>query len=134
MSGKLYLAADSGGSKTKWILCDSNGKRVSEFETAGLGATGDGILPVKSEIEKAHEYFEAYTDIGGIFLSLGGANTAEVTESLEYFWQNIPVKVEREACGDAILSGAAYLGASAVVMCGTGSVAVGDTQKGRVFC
>lgn len=134
MTEKLYLAADSGGSKTKWILCENFGKRISEFETAGLGATGDGILPVKTEIAKAYEHFKSYTDIGGIFLSLGGANTQEVREALEYFWHNTPVKVEREACGDAILAGASFLGASAVVMCGTGSVAVGNTKKGRVFC
>ena len=134
MHDRLYLAADSGGSKTRWVLCTENGSTVSELETLGLGAVEEGILPIESEVGKAYGFFGGSARIRGIFLSLGGANTSEVRKAIERHWGDIPIKVEREACGDAILRGAALLGASAVVMCGTGSVAVGSTKNGRAFC
>ncbi len=134
MCDRLYLAADSGGSKTRWILCTEKGSTVSELETLGLGATGEGILPVEAEVARAYGFFGDASRIGGIFLSLGGANTSEVREVIEGYWGHIPIKIEREACGDAMLRGAAFLGAFAVVMCGTGSVAVGNTKSGRAFC
>ena len=131
---KLYLAADSGGSKTLWRLVDDGANPISEFTTLGLGAVESGVLPVAAEIEKAYMHFSPYGDISGIFLSLGGANTAEIGEHLEKYWKKAKIKVEREAVGDAILFGASFLGASSVVMCGTGSVAVGNTKSGRKFC
>ena len=57
----------------------------------------------------------------------------EVFTALRECWRDIPVKVEREANGNAILHAASFLGCSAVVMCGTGSTAVGDTEDGRVY-
>lgn len=134
MCDRLYIGADSGGSKTRWVLCTEKGSAVSELETLGLGAVEEGMLPVESEVGKAYSFFGGSARIKGIFLSLGGANTSEVREAIERHWGDIPIKVEREACGDAILRGATLLGASAVVMCGTGSVAVGSTKNGRAFC
>ncbi len=134
MKCKLYLAADSGGSKTLWRVCDVSGIMCDEYTTKGLGAVKDGLLPVGEEIEKAYEYFRRYDRICGIFLSLGGVNTEEVKKYLNEYWKGIPIVVEREACGNAILRAAMHLEANAVVMCGTGSVAVGNTKKGRKFC
>lgn len=134
MNGKLYLAADSGGSKTLWRICDASGFMYDECTTKGLGAIGEGLLPVEAEIGKAYECFKGYGGICRIFLSLGGVNTEEVKGYINEYWKGIPVTVEREACGNAILRASSHLGANAVVMCGTGSVAVGDTEKGRKFC
>ncbi len=134
MNGKLYLAADSGGSKTLWRICDASGLMYDEYTTKGLGAIKEGLLPVEEEIGKAYEYFKSYGSICEIFLSLGGVNTEEVKRILGEYWKGISVTVEREACGNAILRAVSHFGANAVVMCGTGSVAVGDTEKGRKFC
>ena len=40
---KLYLAADSGGSKTLWRLVDDGANPISEFTTLGLGAVESGV-------------------------------------------------------------------------------------------
>lgn len=131
---KMYLAADSGGSKTLWRLVDDSANVISEFTTMGLGAVEKGVLPVAEEIEKAYMILSEYREISGIFMSLGGANTAEIEEELKKQWKDEKIKVEREASGDAVLFGASFLGASSAVMCGTGSVAVGNTRSGRKFC
>lgn len=133
MDKRIYLAADSGGSKTVWSLVDKSGATIYELKTAGLGAIRDGILPIDETVEYAANELNEIALPSALFLSLGGPNTREVEGALKKHFPNIPVKVEREACGDAILQAATYMGCSSVVMCGTGSVAVGDTALGRKY-
>lgn len=133
MEEKLYLAADSGGSKTVWMLLKENGDLVAKVRTNGLGAVREGVLPVLQTVMEAFKTLDSYGKPDRIFLSLGGPNLLEVKSALEQAWCGVPVIVEREACGNAILAAAKYMGCSAVVMCGTGSVAVGDTENGRKY-
>lgn len=115
-------------------MIDENGVTLREMKTAGLGAIREGVLPIDETIALAAKEIKDVALPSAIFLSLGGPNTREVEASLEKYFPNIPIRVEREACGDAILRAAAYMGCSSVVMCGTGSVAVGDTANGRRYC
>ena len=131
--GKLFLAADSGGSKTDWALTDESGNTLYSCQTQGLGAIKEGVLPVLQTVQEAHAQIEKIGSVQSIYLSLGGPNVREVEDAIKYCWQNIPVCVEREARGNAMLTAAKFLGCSAVVMCGTGSVAMGDTQSGRKY-
>lgn len=59
-----YLIADSGSTKTSWLLADSEGRRT-EFETLGINPVRDSeetmeetlqTLPLSSEIEKVFFY------------------------------------------------------------------------------
>lgn len=130
----LFLAADSGGSKTDWVLLNEDGDEIMTFKTKGLGAIREGILPVNDIVKNAYDFFEKYGAIDYLFMSLGGPNIAEVEGALKKVWNECEIKVERESNGTAMLAAAEMLGASAVVLCGTGSVAVGDTAEGRRFC
>ena len=127
----MYLAADSGGSKTVWNLIDELGKTVCSCRTEGMGAL-PGVLPVRETVQKAAE--QLHGNPAAIHLSLGGPNTEEVRTALEQWWSGIPIKVEREACGDSILLAAEFFGCTAAVMCGTGSTAVGMKNGSRVYC
>ncbi|MBE6750388.1 MAG: hypothetical protein E7560_04415 [Ruminococcaceae bacterium] len=131
---KLFLAADSGGSKTIWRLINTNGKIVFECSTDGLGAIKAGLLPIKETVLEAKEKIDKVGNPEGIFLSLGGPNVDEVINALNNAWNGVKIQVERESRGDAILYAASFLGCSGVVMCGTGSVAVGNTKSGRCYC
>lgn len=122
---KLYLAADSGGSKTKWDLLNGNGEIVFSLETEGLGAVQEGILPVDKTIKEASEILKKVGEIVSVYLSLGGPNTDEVYSGLKKSFGDTPVKVIRESKGDAILYCAAYYGCRAVCLLGTGSTAMG---------
>ena len=126
----LYLAADSGGSKTLWVLLDKAGNTVAEYKTHGLGAVKAGILPVLDTVKEAFRYLKSYGTPNGIFLSLGGPNVVEVQDALHTVWEGIPSFVEREASGNAILQAAAFLDCSAAILCGTGSTAMGHTVRG----
>ncbi len=130
---KLFLAADSGGSKTVWMLINEAGDLIKSVKTQGLGAV-PVTLPIKETVREAYESLLPHGSPRSIFLSLGGPNTDEVENALyEIFGEQIPISVQKEASGEAILEAAKYMNCSAVVMCGTGSVAVGDTKTGRKY-
>lgn len=131
---KLFLAVDSGGSKTEWVVIDNNGTTVAHTKTKGIAAIKEGILPVKGIVSEAYEQIKDYGNVESVYLSLGGPNVKEVENALKTFWNNAYITVEREANGNAMLNAAKMLGCNAVVMCGTGSVAIGETKNGRKFC
>ena len=130
---KMYLAADSGGSKTIWSLISAEGETIFEYKTIGVGAVKSGILPVEETVLNAANEINKIGKPEGIFMSLGGPNVEEVQAALTKAWQGVPVEVEREARGDAVLYAASFYGCSAVVMCGTGSVAGGFNENGKSF-
>lgn len=131
---KLYLAVDSGGSKTVWILLNKEGSALARIKTGGLGAASEGLLPVFETVKEAYTALLKFGTPSAIYLSLGGPNISEVESALRsIFGEDISILVEREACGNAILAAAKFMGCSATVMCGTGSVAVGDTKEGRKY-
>ncbi len=132
-NGRCFLAADAGGSKTRWVLLREDGETIAQCKTAGLGAIKEGILPVRQTVAEAFERLLPFGRPSAVFLSLGGPNVDEVAAALSACAGDVPITVEREACGDAVLRAAKRMGCSAVVMCGTGSVAVGDTADGRRF-
>ncbi len=130
---RMFLAADAGGSKTNWVLLSEEGNTVARCKTAGLGAVRAGILPVLETVTAAFNELASFGKPSAVFLSLGGPNVAEVEDAIRKCAPDIPITVEREACGEAVLRAAKRMGCSSVVMCGTGSTAVGDTAAGRRF-
>ena len=122
---ELYLALDSGGSKTVWILLDREGHSHKKLITRGLAAAKEGTLPIAQTVAAAYAALSDFPAPARIFLSLGGPKVGEIRDALSSVWSAIPITIEREACGDAILRAATLLGCSAAVLCGTGSVAVG---------
>ena len=125
----LLLAADSGGSKTLWRILNAEGKTVGRLRTEGMGAA-PGTLRVDQTVRTAFRAFGGAA-FSGIFLSLGGPNTAEVESVLRAAWPDAAVTVSREASGETILRAAAFLGCSSAVLCGTGSTAAG-LKNGRM--
>lgn len=131
---QIFLSADSGGSKTLWILLNDKGEKICEYKTIGLGAIKEGVLPVRETVEQVGEYLSKFGEVNGVYLSLGGPNTGEVYEALKSVWGKIKVRVEREANGEAVLRGASFLGCNSALLCGTGSTAVGIKGGKKRFC
>lgn len=133
MNDKIYLAIDSGGSKTLWRCVDNCGNIIGEIKTEGMGAINAGILPVYDITRQASLEINKLGVPAGIYVSLGGPNTDEVCSALKSVWSDIDIIVEREANGNAILEAAKFLNCSSVVMCGTGSTAVGEKIGIRAY-
>ena len=65
-----------------------------------------------------------------IYISLGGPNTQEITQTLQKIWQDSIITVEREASGDLAASCMAIRHYNAVVMAGPGVTAMGFNADG----
>ena len=51
---ELYLALDSEGSKTVWILLDREGHSHKKLITRGLAAAKEGTLPIAQTVAEAY--------------------------------------------------------------------------------
>ena len=130
-SSELYLAADSGGTKTDWAAFDRTGKVILNGRTEGLA--GLNHAPVSfTQFELQTVKFAALKP-KAVYLSLGGPNTGEVEGFLRKRFPESRVRVEREADGNMILFAASFRGCRAAVMAGTGSTAMGEIGGRRVY-
>ena len=121
----LFLAADTGGSKTIWRVLNACGETVKTVKTIGMASVEEGVIPVKQIVLDAKETIGKEYQFCSIFLSLGGPNTDEVQKALSAAWPEAVITVRRESDGYAILRAARELSCTSAVMCGTGSTAVG---------
>lgn len=128
---EYFIAADSGGTKTDWLVFDRSGKILLTHRSSGLAMVNSGLLDYNLFVEE-NVVLQPFAP-RAVFLSLGGPNINEVTEFLQKFFPNCRVEVEREANGNMILFAAAYFKCNAAVMIGTGSTAMGRIDGKIVY-
>ena len=119
----LYLAADSGGTKTDWLVFDSAGTLLFRTQSPGIARLQSGTLSADDFIRDTSALSQ-FT-VKSVCMSLGGPNTDEVQSLLKLRFPTSEVRVEREGNGEMILTAAKCFGCSAAVLCGTGSTAMG---------
>ena len=85
-SSELYLAADSGGTKTDWAAFDRTGKVILNGRTEGLAGLNHAPASF-TQFELQTVKFAALKP-KAVYLSLGGPNTGEVEGFLRkrYGW------------------------------------------------
>ena len=134
MCDELLLAIDTGGSKSDFLLLDPEKHYLDRSRSKGVGALHPGTLPVERYLRDGLKELGPLTSrVKLVFCSLGGPNVDEVTSALKTLLPEAEILVKREADGDMILSAAAACHAKAAVLCGTGSVAVGESRGVRLF-
>ena len=134
MCDELLLAIDTGGSKSDFLLLDPEKRCLNRSRSKGVGAMNPGTLPVEQYLRDGITGLGPLTSrVKLVFCSLGGPNVDEVAAALKKFFPDAEILVKREADGDMILAAAAAYRAEAAVLCGTGSVAVGESRGVRLF-
>ena len=134
MCDELLLAIDTGGSKSDFLLLDPGKHCLRRSRGKGVGALHPGTLPVERYLRDGINGLSVPADrLKFVFCSLGGPNVDEVTSALKTLCPKAEILVKREADGDMILSAAAAYRSRAAVLCGTGSVAVGECRGVRWF-
>ena len=131
MTHPLYLAVDSGGTKSRWIALSKNGCIIDSFVNRGMASVRPGMLPTMEIAQEAAKHFGVSP--AGIYFSLGGPNVDEIRSAMSAAFPNVPFVLEREASGDLVFSLRSFLKCDAVVMVGTGITAVGFWQDGRRY-
>lgn len=134
----LYLGVDGGGTKTQVVLIDEN------KQLAGEGKAG-ASNPLRVGIETAvHNIFTAVdaacdtgnlnrSDIVSATLGLAGVRRADLRQRVyERFLKNLHIKpVEVFTDAEIALYGATLGKAGLAVIAGTGSVCIGQNDKGE---
>ena len=124
-----YLAVDSGGSKTNIICFDKSGfSETVSIKGLGISFESDDELP---ELSSAVSPLAQKYDIRSAAVNLGGKNKRQFYNCLKSCLGDTPVSVFRESEGDAALAFGESVGASIVLMAGTGTITAGRAPDGK---
>ena len=134
MCKELLLAIDTGGSKSDYLLLDPEKHYLNRTRGKGVAALNPGTLPVERYLREGTAEFAGRSGkISLVYCSLGGPNAEEVMSALKTLFPKAEIHIGREADGDMILTAAGPYHSKAAVLCGTGSVAAGEINGGRVY-
>jgi N-acetylglucosamine kinase-like BadF-type ATPase len=134
----LYLGVDGGGTKTQIVLIDENKQIVGEGFAGASNPLRVGIEMAVSNILKAVNYAcdvgeLSRGDIVSATLGVAGVRREDLRQRVyERFTENLYIR-SVEVCTDAeiALYGAANGKAALVVIAGTGSICIGQNDKGE---
>ena len=126
----MIFAIDSGGTKTKILLAESNGDIIDTRVVKGFGIANDPMdepLPLLNDtlLEMAKDY-----EITHVTVNLGGKNTEQVKNCIRQIYPAADVRVFRESSGvigDYIRE---RVGADIIFFSGTGSITLAKGEKG----
>lgn len=127
----MIFAVDSGGTKTKILLAESNGTIIDTRVIKGFGIANDPIdepIPLLNDtlLEMGKDY-----EITHVTVNLGGKNTEQVKNCIRRIYANAEISVFRESSGvigDHIRE---RVGADIIFFSGTGSITLAKSETGR---
>lgn len=127
---KHYLAADSGGSKTKFCVFDESSALIEEYSALGAGAAIDSDEDIPHISAVLNEIAEKY-NIASASVNLGGKNTEQIKKIFSKCLKTDNVNVFRESDATAALALGKMKGAEVVLLAGTGAIAVATDNAGN---
>lgn len=125
-----YLAIDTGGSKTNFVVFDSEKNEIMSFKTDGFGYAVDSEedIPILTEsLLKIKNEF----NISAIAVNLGGKNRNQIGRIIEKTIPEIPYEICRESEGYASAAFGKMHGANIVLLAGTGTIVTGFDNSGN---
>lgn len=135
----IYLGFDGGGTKTECVAVDSSGKALGRGAGGPSNALRVSYESAITELKLAgagavHAANADHDVVCGVCAGLAGAGSAaiaaRIARSLEQIWPQANVRVITDA--EAALLAVASTGPVAVLIAGTGSIAIGRNAKGEV--
>ncbi len=118
-----FLAIDIGGTKTRFVVFDIDMNIIKSTETSGFGFAADENEDIP-ELRLILNNLANDYDICSVAVNLGGKNKQQLTCILKDCFKDCKVSVHRESEGAASISYAKSFGANAVLLAGTGTIAV----------
>ena len=133
----LYaMALDTGGTKSFALIADLHKRVIAEAHFDGLGVAHDDACAALQPLEDAMERIlrEAALraeEIGCVVVNLGGKNEQQMRSALHRIFPAAHVEVHRESSGVLAEQIGRAHGADAVLLAGTGAIAISYSSKGR---
>lgn len=138
---KLYLGVDSGGTKTKFLLVDEQGKKLAQSTQKPSHYLQVGLVGLKqvmqSGLDDCLSQINVHKeDIQHIFVSVAGYSDIEddnqlIINSVNEVFNPIKTTIGNDV--DNAYAGALSTQAGIVVIAGTGSIGLGKDSKGNIY-
>ena len=120
-----HIAIDTGGSKTLTSLMDSAGHTLKTSRFNGCGLPVDHPGEPLPDFEKAlSDFSEGFFPVRSVLVNLGGRNKGQLQSALKKLYPMADIRIYRESEGYLAKALAEFHGASAVLLAGTGAIAV----------
>ena len=126
----MIVAIDSGGTKTKLLASDNQGKIFFEDTIKGFGLAVDNENELINELKQCIQKIPSYNKIKYIIVNLGGKNSSQIKNTLKSVCPNAHIEIFRESSGiigDIIRKKA---NADVIIFAGTGTIALGYGENG----
>ena len=125
-----FLAIDTGGTKTRFVVFDINMNIIESTKTSGFGFASDENEDIPELRLTLNKLAKAY-DICSVAVNLGGKNKEQITGILKACFKDCPLSVHRESEGAASIAFAKRFGANAVLLAGTGTIAIAFNEDDK---
>lgn len=126
----LFLAIDIGGTKTKYVVFDEQLRELEELDTVGFGLAVDSAEDIP-KLREVLSYLAGKYCIQSVGINLGGKNKEQIRIIAESCFPGTPVCVCRESEGTASVAFGRSCRAQAVLLAGTGTIAIAFDEKGK---
>ena len=129
------LTADTGGTKTKLTLFSKDGVMLSSETCAGMGFISDIAdgFPFLNEALRSLLDGRDYSSVKSVVINVGGKNVEQIRSIFKGFFREATVECFREASGIIMSSLCEVENADAILMAGTGSIALAKGKNGNVI-
>lgn len=129
------LTVDTGGSKTLISLFNQNGDFINDVRCAGVGVSYDSksdFSPISDALNELMDKKD-FHHVKKVVINLGGTNTEEVRRVFSSYFPSARTEVFRESSGVIMSALREAEGADAILMAGTGSIALSKGKKGSII-
>lgn len=133
-SNMYCIAIDTGGSKTLASILDHTGETLKTGRWKGCGLPVDRPGDPLPEFQNALlDFSKDFSPIDSILVNLGGRNRGQLQAVLEQLYPKAQIQIYRESEGYLAKALAKHHGASAVLLAGTGAIAVSFHPSGTSY-
>lgn len=134
---KLYLGIDGGGTKTTAVICDSSGRLISSFVGESINYNSVGTAVARENLKKTVDGVTEGRNIifNAVFIGMSAISERADTETTEALCSGI-INCEKIVMDTDVYIGLEAMkcdGPAAMVIDGTGSMAVGRLTDGTII-
>lgn len=125
------LTVDTGGSKTDMTLFDAKGHKLASTHCVGLGTA----YVEDTSLASLDEAIRTLPNEGieTVVINVGGTNTEQIRLAFAQRFPNAAVEAHRESSGVIMSALCDAEGVNALLMAGTGSIALVKGSKGNII-
>lgn len=131
----LILTVDTGGSKTKITLFDTQGNELAAATGAGVGVAHTETVALSHLNEELRSLLgnRPFSAVETVAINVGGTNAEQIKQAFAALFPHAAVEAHRESSGVIMSALCDAEGADALLMAGTGAIALCKGPDGGII-